>query len=228
VLAANTATAQFLRRNFAVPVELFTGVAMNGVVVPVAPETKRSGPTRLLWVGALQPLKGLPLLLEALSVAGKDVTLTVVGSGPELRRSQRLVAQAGLRDSVQFLGQLPHSELQRLYPETDIFVFTSLRDTSGNVLLEAMAAGLPVIALDWAGPHDLLSQDCAVKIPPLSRKQVVDDLATAVGRLAGDPGLRRRMGKAGRQRIADAFGWDRKAEEIGPIYQKAVSKGRCP
>jgi glycosyltransferase involved in cell wall biosynthesis len=112
-----------------------------------------------------------------------------------------------------------------VYERSQVLLFTSLRDTSGNVVLEAMAHGLPVVALDQHGAREILDADSGMKVPILDQAQVVRDLAAALERLALDPALRRAQGRAGRSRVEHRYNWDQKGELLRRLY---TSVGREP
>lgn len=214
ILAANTATKGFLPERYRGKTRQMLETAIDVGGRPVAAVRDDARPLRILWVGQLVPIKGLPLLLEALAgLRGKlEFRLEVVGDGPERARWERLAGRLGLAGDVSFPGQLPHAEVQRRYLEADVFAFTSLRDTSGNALLEAMASGLPVICLDWAGPGDITTDECAVRIRPTSPQAGVAGLRDGLERLAVDADLRRRLGAAARRRAERSFSWPAKLE----------------
>ena len=226
VVAANAATRALLHRLSGREVPQMLETAAPDVDLP-ALSTPRSAAavTEILWVGGCLPRKALPLLLEAVAtLRGRPrVRVKVVGDGPERRRWEKTAARLGVADRVLFLGRLPHAEVLSLYQASDIFAFTSIRDTSGNVLLEAMAAGLPVITLDWCGASDIVGEECGIKIPPRSPAQVVDDLAGAIERLAGDPALRGRMGAAAARRARTELTWARLAERMNVLYGRVLA-----
>ena len=91
------------------------------------------------------------------------------------------------------LGKLPRPDVLDQYRWADVFVFTSLRDTTGTVVLEALAAGLPVICLDHQGAHDVVTEQCGIKIPLARPGQMIDGLRDAMVALARDPDRRRRL-----------------------------------
>lgn len=127
----------------------------------------------LLYVGRVAPEKNIDAFL-ALKAPGKKV---VVGDGPQLAQLRRKYPQ------VEFRGMLVGEPLAAAYREADLFVFPSKTDTFGNVLLEAMASGLPSAAYDVTGPRDILTTD-----PSLGA--VDDDLEHAVSRALTAPGTR--------------------------------------
>ena len=123
-----------------------------------------------LFVGRISPEKNIGFLLDALVHARRmrpDILLVIAGEGPAMEGLQVQVKALGLRDSVQFIGYLDrHSELPGCYAAADAFVFASRTETQGLVLLEAMAAGLPVIALAEMGTKDILAPGRGCISPP--------------------------------------------------------------
>lgn len=89
------------------------------------------------------------------------------------------------------------------------------------MVLEAMAAGLPVIATDWGGPADYLTDQCGFLITPESEQSMVDQIVTALVTLQENPALGRKMGMAGKERVLSQFTWPAKIDEILEIYRLA-------
>ena len=85
-----------------------------------------------------------------------------------------------------------------------------------------MAAGLPVICLDLGGVALQVSEETGTKVPAVSPEQLVRDLMLAMGRLAGDQELRRRLGETAQKRVQSEFTWDAKAQHISECYRQAV------
>jgi len=101
-----------------------------------------------------------------------------------------------------------------------------VRDTSGNVLLEAMAAGLPAVTLWHHGAAEIATDETALRIQPSGFRATATALGEAMLRLARDSELRVRLGNAGRQRILDVYVWDRKGEWMNAIYHRIVPLAR--
>jgi glycosyltransferase involved in cell wall biosynthesis len=118
------------------------------------------------------------------------------------------------------LGPIPYAELHRIYDRCNAFLFTSLHDTSGNVLLEAMAHGLPIVTLDHHGAAEIVTAECGFKIPVRTASQVITDMATALGMLAKEPARARRMGSAGQGRVCDRFSWGHKGDLLAQVYDR--------
>lgn len=138
-----------------------------------------------LFVGRVAHEKNISFLLEAVAearLACPDVLLVVTGEGPAQEDLRRRAAELGLADAVRFVGYLDRArELPACYAAADVFVFASRTETQGLVLLEAMAAGLPVIALSAMGTSDILDPGRGCFSPP-------DDpvkFGTAIARFLG-------------------------------------------
>jgi glycosyltransferase involved in cell wall biosynthesis len=147
---------------------------------------------RLLFAGRLLGLKGVAHAVGALNClvkAGHDVTLDIAGEGPLRPHLQREIARFGLAQRVRLLGRLPQEELFSLYLQSDLFLFPSLHDSSGSVVLESLSRGLPVVCLDLGGPKNYLTPECGVVVSThrRSRAEVEQALAHAVADLIADP-----------------------------------------
>lgn len=184
----------------------------------------KRGELRILWSGLLVHRKALHLLIEALAQLPRDVSykLRIVGDGPMRRRWQRLAERRGIAPHLTWLGRLPFHESLEQYDWADLFAFTSLRDTSGNVVLEALAAGVPVLCLDHQGMHDIVTEQCGVKTPVKDPKQVVADLSEAVARLARNREELNRLGRGAIER-AKTYLWSRQESEMTAIYRSLIA-----
>jgi glycosyltransferase involved in cell wall biosynthesis len=190
-------------------------------------ESHAPGPgTRLIWTGRLEKIKGLDLMLHAFAQARQQngaLTLTVVGGGSEAEDMKQLAGRLNLGPAVRWLGQLPKDQVEETLAGHDIFLFTSLRDTSGNVLLEAMAAGLPSITLRHQGAAEIASEATALRIVPTTFAATATALARAIQRLSGDTALRSRMKVAARQRVLEVYAWSQKAMMMDRFYRELVA-----
>lgn len=182
-------------------------------------------PFTILWAGRLIPLKAPFLALDVLAELrrrGIVADLIMAGDGPLKQRIERRMKELDLGENVRLLGAVPFTGMERFYATGDVFLFSSLRETSGTVLLEAMAHELPVVSLDQHGAKDIVSQESGIKVPINDARQVVMDLATALQRLATDHGLRQRMGIAARQRVAEVYSWEHKGDLLRNLYSSCA------
>ncbi len=175
-------------------------------------------PLKVLFVGRLLGWKGVHLALRAIqaaSVAGYSLQLTIVGAGPCRDWLHQLSNQLGIDNVVHWVDHLPQDELFDLYAKHDCFLFPSLHDSSGNVVLEAQAFGLPVICLDLGGPATLVSRDSAVVIDTHSKTEheVVQDLSTVLAELSQSE-LKRRAMSAAALLHTQRMSWDALIDEV--------------
>jgi glycosyltransferase involved in cell wall biosynthesis len=187
---------------------------------------------QIAWAGNLATWKALELLLEALTLLPKTVPyeLHVLGDGPRRSEWQSLAKKRGIAANVKWYGRIPHDEALEQLRRADIFVFTSLRDTSGTVVLEAMAEGTPVICLDHQGVAAIVTSECGIKIPVTSRRDVHRRIADAIASLQNNPGRRLSLSDGARGRATEYL-WSlqarRIAEEYNRILESVGSDAQC-
>lgn len=192
---------------------LHTGVIPAGAdldaVTPATTPTLE-GPMRLLFVGRLVSQKGLDVLFKALATMKdhKDWSLTIAGEGP-LKDELALVSHnLGLADRVTFRGWLERDHLPAVYEDADIFVLPSRDEGMPNAMLEAMAAGLPVIGSKVAGLDEVvIDGETGFLVTP----EDADGLAHALRVAIEDRDQTFKLGQAARARVVDQFSWDRAA-----------------
>jgi glycosyltransferase involved in cell wall biosynthesis len=187
-----------------------------------APGTSDAASTvSLLWVAAFEHRKNFGLLLSALQMLPPDIQwqLFVAGEGTCLAYWQKRVVELGLDHKIQFLGQVPYHGIAAYYQKVDMFVFPSLREGSATVMIEAMANGLPVIALKLCGMASLLSDDCGILVNVESKRQMIRDFAVAIEQLARDRDLRHRVGQNAYVRIRDHYTWEYRAKRMLSLYE---------
>ncbi len=180
-------------------------------VVNRLPEQSINKPLKLLYVGRFLGWKGLALGLKALAkfrMMGGDAELTMIGKGPEKKHWEGLALTLGIAERVKWVAWMPQEELLAAYSSYDALLFPSLHDSSGNVVLEAMAGGLPVVCLKLGGPAEIVDNTSGliVEVHEKSESAVVDGLADALMRLSADPSLRAEL-KEGALTRAQQFNW---------------------
>ncbi len=182
----------------------------------------------ILWSGEFQTRKALPILLRALAMLRDEVrfTLRILGDGPMRARWSAEAKRLGLAHNIpnganamEFLGRLPFAEAVAEMTSADLFCFTSLRDTSGNVVLEALAAGVPVVCFDHQGAGDMVSDGSGVKIKVTSPKRAIADWADAIRTLAGDPQRLLKLSEGGTVQ-ARKFLWNANGDRVNAIYRE--------
>ncbi|MBA3562732.1 MAG: glycosyltransferase family 4 protein [Gammaproteobacteria bacterium] len=201
-------------------------VIHNGVD-PVIPESspdpaRRAGKLRLTCVSRLIRRKGIADLLRAMpKLRHLDLELQIVGSGEIEQELEELAARLELQDCVVFLGYQSAAEVHRLNATADIFVLPTHADAFANAILEAMSAGLPVIATDVGGAREAIEPGVnGLLVPPKDP----DSLGDAIARLAADPPLRARMREANLEKIERLFTWPAVARQYSAVYASALER----
>ena len=192
---------------------------------PTLLSTEENPRLTILYAGRLDGIKGLPLGLLAFSRHLKtcpDSSLEIIGEGPELVPLQRLVKSLKVEDKVRFVPWLPREEVIRRMTTCDVFLFPSLRDGGGAVVVEAMASGRPVICLDVGGPGFHVQPEWGIKIAPREPKAVSADMAKALNMLSSDGEMRLRLGQAARRRAEEYYLWERLGERTQQIYSSVL------
>ncbi len=191
---------------------------------PFAARRKREGPLRLLSVGRLMPLKGLADGIEAAGLlrdAGLPLTYRIVGEGPQRPALEELIRQRGLRAQVELLGALNHAALPPLLARSDVLLTPSVTPRAGNqegipnVLKEALASGLPVIATRHGGIPELVEHDVGGLLVP---ERDPAALAAAVRRLCEEPELGPRLARAGRAKVEAEFAKEALNDRLEALY----------
>jgi D-inositol-3-phosphate glycosyltransferase len=184
----------------------------------------------LLFVGRLQPIKGIDTLLQAAQVVRQQhpqVQVLIVGGGveapdtyeaQELQRLHGLSEQFGLQHNVRFIKAQPQHVLAQYYAAADVFVMPSHYESFGMVVLEAMACGTPVVASRVGGLTSTVVHERTGFLVPEGAWQA---FAQAILRLLEAPALRRTFGQAGIQR-AQAFTWPRIATHTVQLYRRLL------
>ena len=226
-LATTEETAGRMRKLGARDVRVFSQVGLNEAEIERSGtyEGGKEGIATFVSIGRLLHWKGFHLGLRAFARADlPDSEYWVVGDGPERKRLQALSEQLGVAGRVTFCGQLSREETLSRLDRCDVLIHPSLHDSGGWVCLEAMAAGHPVVCLDLGGPATQVTQETGIKVAAHNPRQAVVDLAKAMKALAASQDLMKRMGEAGRERVAREFSWSRKAENMSVLYDSVLGE----
>jgi phosphatidyl-myo-inositol alpha-mannosyltransferase len=201
-------------------------VIPNGVDVSAAPiaEKPTSDEFRILFVGRADERKGLPVLLSAFSALREHVPARLQLIGASTAAVEPYVAELnGGTEDVEFLGSVGDDELWRSLHQADVLCAPSLTGESfGMVLIEAFAAGTPVVASDIAGYRQVVRhRRDGLLVPPGNPLELAESLHS----MWLDQEGRRRMGDAARARAAD-FSWPRVAEKVTGVYEQVLEAPR--
>lgn len=190
---------------------------------------------RFVWAGSFEGRKAGDIAIRAFAQAFRNAAdppvLEMVGSGVLEARWKRLAASLHVEAMIRFLGRATQAELWKRVSDSLAFVFTSVRDTSGNVALEALAVGTPVICFRHQGVAEIVNESCGILVEPRSYDDAVADFAAAMRRIAYDLSLADRLGSNGCKCVLDLFTWEKKFDLADEIYREisaTISSGVRP
>jgi len=208
------------------PVDNVTKGVDTQVFTPEGPNLRDTlglaGQRVVIIVTRLVPIKNLPLLLEAIArarTADPGIALLVVGEGPLRADLEARAARLGLGDAVRFAGYVPQAATAAYYRTADVFALSSDFDNSPNVVLEAMASGLPVVATDVGGLRDYVTPPANGVLTP---KGDATALAGALVATLADPSRAAAIGRHNRDEAVRRFSWAASASALRTVYQRVI------
>ena len=222
-IAVSPAARRYVNNAFPGDYEIIpNGIDFKHFSTDVAPMPQyQDGKINILFVGRLEKRKGLRYLLEAYGKLKWDlpnIRLIVVGPGNPDKESYRVMSSQNLQD-VEFVGLVSYDDLPRYYASADIFCSPATgAESFGIVLLEAMSAGKPVVASDIEGFRGVMTHGEQGLLVP---KKDSNALAEALGMLARDPELRRKLGGNG-NRLAKEYRWEVVAGRVEAYYNTCL------
>ena len=224
-IAVSPAALRLISRYFADRYQIVPNGIDYAFFASEAPPIPRfiDGKRNILFLGRQERRKGLPYLLRAyakLKAESPDIRLIVVGPDGGMRAAcERFIEHHGLEDVV-FTGYVPYEDLPRYYRTADIFCAPNTgQESFGIVLLEAMAAGVPIVASRIEGFSNLVDDG---REGLLSPPQDSEALALALSRLLSDAELRREMGERGGEKALN-YGWDRVSQQVLAYYEQVAA-----
>jgi glycosyltransferase involved in cell wall biosynthesis len=198
-------------------------VIHNGVRAPSAPPSRSREPEspRLACIARLSPQKDVPLLLDALAQSGNESwEVDIFGAGPDWWSVERRIHALGLERRVHLLGDIDGAA--RLLPQYDAFALPSNWEGLPFSVLEAMAAGLPVIASDVGGVAEAVVHERTGLLVP---RGDTSRFAEALRRIVADPTWARSLGVAGHAHVKSAFGLDTMLARYDALFASVLGKG---
>ncbi len=179
------------------------------------------------FLGRLEPVKGLDLFVQAAARLAQPGTIVIAGDGPERERTGRLVDDLGLGERVRFLPGMPFGAVPGFVKALDALALPSItippvhKEQFGRVLVEAMAAGVPVLGTTSGAIPEVID-DAGLVVP----ERDVAALSAAMERLLGDPALRADLAERGRQRVRAHYAWSVVAQQAVDLYRIAIARRR--
>lgn len=199
---------------------------VDASVFTLAPDSARRLPDQILFVGAIRPVKGVDVLLNAMRLLiarGRRLRLVIVGESfyanyrREYERLRRMTDELGLASQIEFAGGKPPSEVARYMQQSALLVLPSRQESLGMALVEALACGTPVVATRCGGPEDIVAGDVGVLVPPEDPEALARGIVHVLDRRRSyDPATLRAY-------AVNKFGLDSVATRVVELYRRAVS-----
>ena len=179
------------------------------------PKMPKQDTLNLLWVGRFMPRKGVMLLLDVMMQLKQypGIVLTMVGDGEQREEILKGIKSKELGSTVIFKGKVPFDEVKKFYISHDVFFFTSLRDSGGVQLMEAMAYGMPVVTINLHGQSIIINDETGFRCPCKDPAEAIEALANSILKLYYDPTLLAKMSRAAHE-YASNHTWDQKIDTV--------------
>lgn len=222
IVAASSSEKRNLQKHFpSRPIEVVNETGSG--TVRGEKQVNTNGRLRLLWSGTHTPGKAFPLLLEAMQqLKGKtEVELIVLGQGKETSRWKKMADQLGVSEQINWVGQVPRTTALDIMNNTDVTVFTSLKEGTPHVVLESLSLGIPVICLDLCGMGDVVTSNTGIKVAVENRTQMVTDFAAAIKKLDSDRSLLAQLSRGALVRAREC-NWENKIARMMELYGRAM------
>jgi glycosyltransferase involved in cell wall biosynthesis len=223
-LATTPQTAAALRRLGAREVRICPDMGLNELeIAELGALGTVEGPLRLVAISRLISWKGIHLGLRAFARADvPDAEYWIFGDGPERERLQLIAQELGIAARTRFFGHVPRAEVIAKLARCHALVHPSLHDTGGWACVEAMAAGKPVLCLDWGGPGEQVTCRTGWKVVPHSPDQVVCEMASIIRDMARDPSYLARFAPECRRHVSGRYGWPDRVRFLCDLYDEIL------
>lgn len=178
-------------------------------------------PCQFLFVGRLVPYKCPHVVITAFAKSDllrNNHQLTILGDGPERNSLQKIIDDYQLNDCVRILGWKGQNDVAQFMSQSDVFVFPTIREVGGNVLLEAMSAGLPSIVPNYGGPSELIDDSVGIKVELSQKNEFLESFINSMELLASDLVTREKFSVNARKKALKLHGWPVKGVLMKQIY----------
>jgi glycosyltransferase involved in cell wall biosynthesis len=178
----------------------------------------------LLWVGKIQGLKALPIALRTLRLLQDKipVKMTIAGDGPDELVCRQLAKRIGVSEMVTFLGKIPNKDVKNLMKIHDILFFTSLKEGTPHVVLEALSNGLPVLCHDACGHGDIINDSVGIKISMKSYQKSIELFSEKIEFLYNNQNMLYEFSKNAKESVK-INSWKNKTKKLAEMYEDVVS-----
>ncbi len=205
-----------LKNGVKVPIKIIPN-AVNLEIFRPKEKATTSNKKIILTVSRLVKKNGIDDLIKAGQYLDLDFKILIAGTGPDGAKLKRLVKKLNLENKTEFLGQIKHGDLPEYYHLADVFVRPSLSEGLGNVFLEAMATGLPIIGTLVGGiPDFLIDRETGL----FCQAENPENIAQKIKEILENKSLREKLVRNGLALVKEKYSWDKIALEMEKIYQK--------
>lgn len=213
IYCINNETQKQISRIVGKDVPLMPELALRDEYKNLPIQERKNEILKIVFVGRLIGKKGIAFLVDSLSLMPTDMDweLLIFGDGDDRALIEKQIADSGIGKNVKLMGNRPLNQIAEAYQQADVFVLPSLRETSGNVLLEAMAYAVPIVAFDTSFCRLLKEVDCGVFInTEQALDNIKEDYCKAIVTLGQDKELAKQMGMNGYKYVNSKLTWDEK------------------
>jgi glycosyltransferase involved in cell wall biosynthesis len=193
-------------------------------LMPVPP----AEPFRAICLGRLVHWKGFHLAIRAFAIFARTnptAELWIVGGGPFRRVLDQTVEETGMNSRVKFWGQLSHDESMEKLAQCHVLVHPALHEAFGNVCLEAMASGRPVVCLELGGPATQVTPETGCVVPATTPAESIEKIAAFLTQIAGDRALLGRLSENARAHVRRVFSVRQTGARLSEYYAEAMATG---
>lgn len=223
IIAATTSIRQQIFLYYGQTARVICEIGPPATIAKDYSKRQPAQPLKLCWSGQHHSAKGLPILLRALATLPADIhwQLDILGDGECTPKWRRIAAKLNIDSNCQWHGWVTRDRALTILHAAHLFIITSIKDLTSTVLLEALSQGVPVICPDLCGFADVVTEDCGLKVPVESPRQLIIAFNAAIRYLAANENQRRLLAYGALHRIAD-FSWEKKLQALESVYERVM------
>ena len=209
---------RLLHKKYHHKTRIILGIGINNSKILRLNYSKKSKIFKICFVGNLQYLKGILILINIISKLiekNMNIHLSIAGDGPQKFELIKIVEKLNIKNYITFLGKIKKNEIDDLYKNSDLLLFPSLRDSGGMVVLEAMFHSLPAAVLNLGGPGRIVNNKCGIKVN-LGQKnedEVALELTRKIIKFIKNPNIQKIKKKESLRRV-EKFSWYKKMIDV--------------
>lgn len=228
IIAATRENQILLQKYFQLIVEYIPENGIMGKIPQSLPVEKFAfNRINLIWVGTIDARKSLKILLDVLNKVKGTVCfhLDIVGDGPLRQALMAYAKNCKIETDITWHGQCSRTKVFDLFQKSHVHIITSCIEGNPTVIWEAMSFGVPTISLDHSGMHDILCEQCGIRIPVYNYDQIITDLGMTICSLGNHPEKVKKLSE-GVLKCAQQYTWDKRRAFFNRQYDIAITHYR--